>query len=340
MGDGLQAIEDWRDLYARIGTLLFDNGLEPSPDNYLIGHRYLHGNDTEFKKLVEQSIQQNGRLTADAAVTLTQRSIEVTAADLAQIADQAQTYLEQVAGVVGQSGEDARAYGAALRNEVNELEAGAAPLRAVDSLLAITREMIEKSRAAEEHLRRTRGEIDVLRGELAAASRKANSDALTGLPNRRAMDARLRSAIERARRTRRPLSLAICDIDHFKSFNDLHGHQIGDEVIKFVATSLGKHAGEERFVGRYGGEEFVLLFEGLDATAAAAETDHMRAAIHSRELKVTATGRALGKLAISAGVATLAKGDSAATLVKRADTALYQAKNSGRNRVCIAEDQA
>lgn len=341
MTEAAPALDGRRDLYDRIGRLLFDNQLEPTPENYALGHRYLSGQDSEFGSLVESAIRQNGGLTTIAvAGILAQRNLELSASDLSRIADEAQAFLDRISGIVGNSGNDARDYGAALRTEAAGLAAGAPPVNAVDSLIELTRAMIEKTRVAEEHLRRTGNEITALRDELAAASRSANSDALTSLPNRRAMNARLRTMIEAARRSRQPLSLAICDIDNFKLFNDLHGHQIGDEVIKFVASALARGSGEGRFVARYGGEEFVLLFEGLDAAAAGAEIDRLRAEIAARELRVTATDQSLGRISLSGGVAALEKRDSPSSLIKRADTALYRAKNSGRNRVCLAGDGA
>jgi diguanylate cyclase len=335
------SLDDQRVLYDRIGTLLFENQLEPTPENYALGHRYLSADDADFASLVDRAIEQSGGLTTIAvAAILAQRNTELSATDLARVADDAQAHLEQIVGVIGRSGEDAQGYGAALRMEAADLAAGAAPQPVVESLINLTRTMIEKTRVAEEHLRKTRSEIMALRDELASASHSANSDALTGLPNRRAMDTRLRTAIEAARRTGQPLSLVICDIDNFKAFNDLHGHQIGDEVIKFVADTLARDNGDWRFVARYGGEEFVLLFEGLEPADAANETERLRAQIAARELKVTATGRSLGKLAVSAGVTALRKQDSPTSLLKRADGALYRAKRGGRNRVCIAEEDS
>lgn len=337
MTEAAPAVDESRHLYDRIGALLFDHKLDPTPENYALGHHYLAGQDDEFKALVDRAVQQSGGLTpAAVSAILAQRNLEVSATDLARIADQAQAFLEQISGILGRSGEDAKGFGAALTLEAAELAAGGSPARAVETLIDLTRAMIKKSRTAEEHLRKTGREITSLRGELATANHSANSDMLTGLPNRRAMDVRLRSAIEVARRTGRPLSLAICDIDNFKAFNDQHGHQIGDEVIKLVATALGRGIDEGRFVARYGGEEFVLLFEGIEPAAAAAEINQLRTEIAARELKVSATGNSLGKLAMSAGVAPLEKRDSPHSLLKRADAALYVAKSSGRNRVCIA----
>jgi diguanylate cyclase len=207
---------------------------------------------------------------------------------------------------------------------------------AVEGLIGVTRAMIEKTRTAEEDLRRSGEEVARLRRSLAEARRTADTDPLTGLPNRRALDVRLREAFAAARASGRKLSLAICDIDQFKAVNDLHGHHIGDEVIKFIAGALSRGDVERLFVARYGGEEFVMLFEGMDTQAAADEIDRIRREIANHSFKVTATGRDLGRLTFSAGIAGLAGRRGPGAILKNADAALYRAKQEGRNRVCIA----
>jgi diguanylate cyclase len=336
IGEPLAMAEEGALLYARIGVLLSEHRLEPSPDNYALCHRYVTAGDSDFNERVERAIAEHGGLTSVAVAALVaQRNAEHSASDLARIADSAQSYLEKIARILGQSGDDAHAYGAALESSAAGLASGVPPSAAIGELMALTRAMIDTTRDAEGHLRQTSVEIEGLRDDLTAAERKANSDALTGLPNRRALEARMRSAVEAARRAKQPLSVAICDIDHFKSFNDEHGHQIGDEVLKFVASAFTKGNNKRQFVARYGGEEFVILLEGLDVEAAAAEVDRVRAEVASRELKVTATGRSLGRLSFSGGVSGLEKRDSPASMLKRADSALYLAKEAGRNRIRI-----
>jgi diguanylate cyclase len=335
--DGVPALEDWRGTYDRIGQLLFDNLLEPTPENFEVCHRYLTANDSQFNNMVDRAIEQSGGLTAVAVAAIAaQRTIEISATDLSKIAEDAQEFIEQITAILTKASEDAGEYGAALEGSAADLAAGMPPFRTIENLIGLTRVMIDRTRTAEDHLRKTRGELTVLRDDLDAANRSANTDPLTGLANRRALEKRLRASIEQARREKAPLSVAICDIDHFKSFNDTHGHQIGDEVLKFIGKVLARSAGERHFAARFGGEEFMMLFEGLDAPQAQRELDRIRAEVASRELKVTATGRSLGKLSFSGGVAVLARRDSPEALVKRADAALYQAKASGRNRVCIA----
>lgn len=330
------AIREGLSLFEEIGALMAENGLEPSPRNYELCHRFLVNEDADFRLMVERAIAQCGGLTPVAvAAIFAQQGVDLSADDLARMASEAQTHLELITGLVDRTAADTHAYGAALASEVQGLAEPAAP-RVVDGLIGLTRSMIEKTRTVEELLRRTGHEITALRDNLAEARETANHDPLTGLANRRALDERLRAAFDTARSTKRPFSIAICDIDHFKLVNDEHGHQIGDEVIKLVAASLSRASGERLFVSRYGGEEFVMIFEGLEPAEAALEIDAIRRDIGAREIKVTATGRRLGKIGFSAGVCGVKGRKSPSDMLKRADSALYRAKAEGRGRVLVS----
>ncbi|HYN93404.1 MAG TPA: GGDEF domain-containing protein [Pilimelia sp.] len=152
----------------------------------------------------------------------------------------------------------------------------------------------------------------------------AHTDGLTGVPNRRAWDAALRRELARARRSGLPVVVAMLDLDNFKHFNDEHGHQAGDDLLRTAAATWygGMRAGD--LLARYGGEEFGALVLGVPAAEAAEVVERLRAA--------TPMGQTL-----SAGVAQWA-GEPADELVARADAALYEAKRAGRNRVVIAAD--
>ena len=330
--------DEWRRLYDMIGKLLFEHGLEPSPANFDICHRYLSGRDNELNALIDRAIATDGGLS-DAVTTAISAKLDpgLSTDELSRIATDAQSYLEQISAILAQSGDDARDYGVALEHGAADLARSESAVVSVETLVELTRSMIDKAQAAEEDLRRTEMQMSAMRKDLATAQHKANSDPLTGLPNRRALDQHLRGAFENARRADSPLALAICDIDHFKIFNDTHGHQIGDEVIKFVGSSLGRPAGADIFAARYGGEEFVLVFERAAAAQSMTILDKIRAAIAARELKVTNTGQSLGRLSFSGGLAMLAIQDSPGSILKRADAALYRAKQAGRNRIVLAE---
>ena len=163
----------------------------------------------------------------------------------------------------------------------------------------------------------------------------ATTDALTGLVNRRGFDDQLADEVLRASRNRQPLSLIMIDIDRFKAYNDRYGHQAGDECLKLVAATL--RVGVRRpadIAARYGGEEMALILPETDQEGAYELAEKLRLAI--RGLDIAHTGSERGVVTVSLGVATLGQGvpaGSAAELIRRADGALYIAKDAGRDRV-------
>jgi diguanylate cyclase len=181
-------------------------------------------------------------------------------------------------------------------------------------------------------------ELETVQRDLADARQSAEHDQLTGLPNRRALEAALKRAVETARAADQALSVAFCDIDRFKRLNDTHGHALGDRVLRLVGDCLADGAGAGAFVGRQGGEEFVMLFEGVCLDEAAARVDAVRAELANRDFKSRTNETPIGRISFSAGVAELRADEQGDALLQRADEALYRAKNDGRNRVEIYRD--
>lgn len=160
----------------------------------------------------------------------------------------------------------------------------------------------------------------------------ATTDGMTGLTNHRTFKERGSEALARAKRSGRPLSLIITDIDHFKGVNDTHGHAVGDAVIKGVAGVLVASARDVDIVARYGGEEFAILLEECDGDSAAHIAERIREAI--KEMSYDGADGPFG-VTLSLGVCEYTSG-SLTELVDRADKALYEAKRGGRDRVVVA----
>jgi diguanylate cyclase len=200
--------------------------------------------------------------------------------------------------------------------------------------------ILTETKAMEAHNQRLRAEVEAssseikqLKDSLADARRDAMTDPLTGLANRKAFDRKLREESQQARASRDPVSLVMCDIDHFKRVNDTHGHQVGDQVLKLVAQTLRQCVKCQDIAARYGGEEFAVILPQTNVLGAAAVAEFVRRTVESKKIVRKGSGDTLGSVTMSFGVASLTAGESAESLIERADRALYAAKQNGRNRV-------
>lgn len=207
----------------------------------------------------------------------------------------------------------------------------------VDTLSAATKRIQRENKSLEKRLSESTSEVAKLREHLEQVRRDATTDGLTNLANRKAFDEELERACADAEAQGQSLTLAVIDIDHFKTFNDTWGHQTGDQVIRYVASVIGRVGAPPRFAARYGGEEFALIFPRESAATAAEVLEEIREEVSSRMLKRRSTNDDLGAVTVSAGLAELRRGESAHSLMERSDNALYVSKRSGRNRVTSAE---
>jgi diguanylate cyclase (GGDEF)-like protein len=177
--------------------------------------------------------------------------------------------------------------------------------------------------------------IKSLTDALDAANRRlselADIDGLTQVPNRRRIEEWLHSEFERAKRYRRPMAVQLLDIDHFKRVNDTHGHAVGDAVLRTVAQALAATVRQSDHVGRWGGEEFLVVAPEVDRAGAVALGERLRRRV---ELETVAVEGGVGATVSIGAVAWDGRAETtAAALVKSADEALYEAKAAGRNRV-------
>lgn len=163
----------------------------------------------------------------------------------------------------------------------------------------------------------------------------ATRDFLTQTYNRRGFLDIAEAEVQRSRRSGSPLSLSLFDVDHFKVLNDAHGHELGDAALRAIATAARRTLRSADVLGRFGGEEFILLYPDTALSGALTVSERVREAV-AKERLFTASGEAVG-VTVSAGVAELRPGESLEQLIRRADKALYAAKEAGRDRVVLAE---
>ena len=255
--------------------------------------------------------------------------------------DQLTKQLDSISVAIDTAQRSSAAYGQTLAGASRELavetdEQGIRNL--VGALADATRRVQHENGSLERRLSESTQEVRRLREHLEQVRREAMTDALTLLANRKAFDEALERACAMGETT--PLMLAMIDIDHFKRFNDTWGHQTGDQVIRYVASVIGRLGSPPRLASRYGGEEFAVLFPAERAEQVLKAVESIRVEIASRMLKRRSTNEDLGAVTISAGLAQRVPGESGLSLMERADSALYASKRTGRDRITEAPTPA
>ncbi len=227
-------------------------------------------------------------------------------------------------------------YHHALASQAAELRTAPAPEAMLSELARITKAMLRRTRDIELAMQRSEAQTRQLKVKLDETKRSAEEDQLTGLPNRRAFEARYASEYRAARGVGEALTVAFCDLDHFKAINDTHGHAAGDRVLRLFARNLARISNDRCHVARHGGEEFVVLFRDLSPAGALAALDALRAELAARCLVNRATDTPIGQVTFSGGVADVFAYPDRSAALRAADAALYRAKQLGRNRLELA----
>jgi diguanylate cyclase len=314
----------------------------PTPLNFELWIQIVAQPTGGLAKEVERLLAAGEPLTEakSAALAAVHMAHHISGENLAAASEKLALQIDTIGRTLADAQRDHADYGRTLAGASKVFAEADAPVlaQAMKTLTEATRLIQSKSSALEKRLNDSTSEVQRLQQNLDIVRRDAMTDALTGLANRKAWDEGIDAAVAQAARSGEPLSVAILDIDHFKRFNDTWGHQTGDQVIRYVASVIGRLGVAPRLAARYGGEEYAVALPGDTADATAGLLDALRLEIASRRLKRRSTNEELGAVTVSIGVAQYRRGDNAASLVERADVALYASKHGGRNLVTNGEE--
>ena len=324
-------------------ALMDERDVAAIPDNFELFYAYASGENPAATQLLGPIITANKPFTSALLQDLRLRCLSGARAAQAMqaLGGNMDTMLDDVLGKLEATVRDTANYKNTLSAATGELDDESSPAdlrKLVDGLIAATRAMEQRTKALEGELQVSSAQISELRDKLDNVRKESLTGPLTNIANRKAFDDAAEAARDAAAANQEPVSLLLCDIDHFKLFNDNWGHQTGDQVLRLVASCLSENIKGRDTAARYGGEEFAVVLRGTGLEAAARLADQIRQTVETKKLVKKSTGDVLGAITISIGVAQFAPGESADAVVRRADACLYGAKHHGRNLVIHQND--
>ncbi|MEM9262292.1 MAG: GGDEF domain-containing protein [Pseudomonadota bacterium] len=324
--------------------IIRENAQLATPASFELWYTHIAGENPYLSEELKRELEKERPLAASRVVALHKQFFgnEYLGQDVLNASDGISEAVAEIITRLGESGNDYKGYCEALSDAKKTLadisdKKGLSDL--VTALAAATETISSKSADLEKQLEDASHELITLREDVQRAREEAYTDGLTGVANRKRFDIFMSEIIEEVNETGENACLILGDVDHFKTFNDRWGHQVGDQVLKLVAAGLKANVKGKDLVARYGGEEFAVVLPSTELSNAKALGDKLRTEISARRLTRKATNEVIGHITISFGVAVITASDDPTTVVERADICLYEAKNRGRNRV-VGEDDS
>lgn len=328
------------ELLRKVLALMGQHDAAFNPVSFTVWYEFAAGMNVPLVQALEQTLIAEPRLgTASIGRLYSQHVADAGPEAMQRIAGELQRMMDGMADNATSTGERAGAFGGQLADLTQALSGQDAAVLAlqVNDVQAGTVLMRASAQALAQQISDSRQEIERLQSELVRARDEVLLDPLTKVLNRRGFDQQLARLLAQPTGPGSEHCLVMLDIDHFKKVNDTHGHVMGDRVIQALGEVLRACVPDKTHaVARYGGEEFAILLPHCTLQQGVQLADTVRLRTRAMKIRDRKTQEVVLTVSISGGVATLRPSDDASALIARADGALYQAKQTGRDRVCHA----
>lgn len=319
--------------------LMAKHKVQPMPENYSVWFEYVRGGNKQLSDTINKRIESGTEFDRDTVREYYNNYIlkEMNNKAVEDASSQVQQIMNSVLRTIETSSSDTDSYNEDLDSFATSLKEDSSDNIEdfVNKIMQKTEGLKVKGDQLSKKLQDSQSQVESLQANLEEVSKQVSMDALTGIPNRKAFDDTILDLTREAKDTGKDLCLLMVDVDHFKNFNDTHGHLLGDQVLKIVASTMREAIKGKDFVARYGGEEFAILLPETPTHGGQIVAESVRKSIASRELKRKDTGESYGKLTVSIGMSTFKRFDQINDFIERADKALYKSKDNGRNMVSL-----
>jgi diguanylate cyclase len=328
-----------RELLKQAIAFIGTHHLSATPVNYTVCYEYLLGTHPALRKEIDQTIQEKTELSD----TVMEHWFKAYLSDYDLVSlQQSKSELVEIMSALTESTQLAEAnvqqFGQTLEHSEKELENPDIPLEAiVTHLLASTKSIQASMNVMRQQIEESQNEIKSLHERLEKTHEESLTDTLTGLANRKGLDAAIETSLLASDELKSHPSLLMVDIDHFKNINDTYGHLLGDKVIKVVADALKNQTKGKDTAARYGGEEFCVLLPETELPGAIKLAENIRKDIERTRIKRAKAQDDIASISVSIGVARYRSKESVTNFIGRADKALYRSKQDGRNRVTFID---
>lgn len=307
------------------------------PANYSVWYEYVSGRNEQLRLVIDGALSGAGAITPELNRTLYEKYIASEHKIIIQkIREELRSVLETLLDHIGGAGGQLNRFGTMIQIYSQRLkdDLDAESVRViVEDILSETQVIRRSGRILKQRIASSTREIENLRKDLDKIKQEADTDMLTGLKNRRYLSRAFEQEAANVLRASVPLCLVMIDIDHFKKINDVHGHIMGDRVLRTAAAMIKECVKGRDMVIRFGGEEFIVLLPDTPLSGATTLAEHICAYFKNMNWKRKDTGDLIGQVFVSLGVSQYRPGESLDSFIHRADEALYLSKSNGRCRV-------